>query len=248
MQLPSVRDAVIPRPGPFKSKVQHLVPNPEYTEFWQHWYQTVRRDFDITPPVKSTIDDVDPLFGNFGLRYHPVIHKSGYFHAGMDISVKPKTFVFPILPGTLEYSGFGVVNGNYVLMSHPSVETEDGYILMSAVMHLKNTLVGFSSYQKMLREISLHSYPKIELQQEHPVGVAGNSGNGNGYHVHVHIQCELHNKKTNEIILLDPAELFGFEPRENISAKTKNRKDFDALQKKHQKIIQHYNMAKYWND
>lgn len=248
MQLPSVREAVIQRPGPYKDTVRHDVPNPEYVEFWQHWYQTFRRMFDITPPVKATEDLVDPLFGNFGLRYHPVIHRPGYFHAGIDITVKPKTNVFPLLPGVLEYSGFGVVNGNYVLMSHPSVTTEDGYMLYTAVMHLKQTRVGFSSYQKMLREISLHNYPRIEVRTDHPIGVAGNSGIANGYHTHVHVQCELRNKKTKDIILLDPAALFGFESRTNISAVIKNRKQFNALQTSHPKIISQFKMGKYWKD
>lgn len=248
MQLPSVREAVIPRPGPYKDTVRHLVPNLEYSEFWQHWYQTVRRNFDITPPVRATADAIDPLFGNFGLRYHPVIHTPGYFHAGVDITVSPKTYVFPIASGILEHAGYGMVNGNYVLMSHPTITTEDGYVLYTAVMHLKQTLVGFSSYQKMLREISLHNYPRIELQPEHPIGIVGDTGIVAGYHTHVHVQCELRNKKTKEIILLDPAALFGFEPGTNVSASITSRAAFSTMQQRYASIIKRFGMGNYWKE
>jgi len=247
MHLPSVRDAVIPRPGPYKDTVRHLVPNPEYAEFWEHWYQTLRRQHAITPPVHATIDNIDPLFGNFGLRYHPVTHKPGYFHGGIDITARAKTKVYPILPGVLEYSGYGVVNGKYVLLSHPSVTTDDGFVLMSSVMHLRDTLVRFTSYQKMLREISLHNYPNIELDSKDPIGTVGDSGIVSGYHAHVHVQIELRNRK-GEIILLDPALLFGFPSRPNISATTKSLRQFSALKDEHADIVRAYSLQNYWNE
>ncbi len=246
MELPSVHDAIIRRPGSYASKANHWIPNPDYAEFWEHWYETLRRNFDLTPPVQSTIDDVDPLFGHFGMRYHPVIHKAEYFHGGMDIVAQPKTLVFPIAPGILEYAGYGIVNGNYVMISHPDIVTDDGYVLVTSVMHLKENLVGFSSYQKMLREISMHHYPRIAIKQEHPIGIIGNTGSLNSYHRHVHVQCELRNKKTNEIILLNPASVLGFEARDNVSKTVANQNEFQMLEQSQDEAIKRYGMQCYW--
>ncbi|MEZ4103386.1 MAG: hypothetical protein R3B55_02430 [Candidatus Paceibacterota bacterium] len=74
------------------------------------------------------------------------------------MSDKSKTPIKPILDGVLEYSGFGHVNGHYVFLSHPEIITEDGFKMYSLYMHLKQPLVKFNSYQKMLRQISFNHY------------------------------------------------------------------------------------------
>lgn len=246
MVLPSVIEAVIPRPGTVAKKAQQFIPHPDYAEFWEHWYQTFRRNVQIQSPVDGGEALIDPLFGHFGLRYHPVAHKPGYFHAGLDLTVPPKTQVFPLLPGILEYAGFGVVNGNYVMMSHPEVATEDGFIFMTSVMHLKECLVGFTSYQKMLREISLRAYPLLPLGITTPIGKTGNSGMVHGYHSHVHIQCELRNTATNTSILLDPAQLLGFAVRDNLSQDVATEDDFQQLQHQYKDVIKQFGLAQYW--
>ncbi len=246
MHLPSVTDATIPRPGANAKKVKQCIPNPEYSEFWEHWYQTFRRTVSLAVPVSAGSESVDPIFGHFGMRYHPVIKKPAYFHAGLDMTVPPKTSVFPMLPGILEYAGFGAINGNYVVLSHPDVVTDDGFVFMTSVMHLKECLVGFTSYQKMLREISLHTYPQIPLNNTTPLGKTGNSGMVNGYHSHVHIQCELYHKATNTSVLLDPAQLLGFTSGENLSKDIRTDAEFVAFKDTHASLIHQFGLGQYW--
>ena len=66
----------------------------------------------------------------------------------ISLDLKSGRNIYPVLPGILEYSGYGAVNGHYILLSHPQIQTEDGYILHSMYCHLKKPLVKFNSYQK----------------------------------------------------------------------------------------------------
>ncbi len=98
----------------------------------------------------------------------------------------------------------------------------------------------------MLREISLHSYPLIKLDSTQPIGKTGNSGMVNSYHSHVHVQIELRNKSTNMSVLLDPAQLFGFAVRDNLSHTVHTESEFKHMQETHAEVIRQFGLGQYW--
>ena len=100
------------------------------------------------------------------------------------------------------------------MLSHPNVKTEDGFILYSLYMHLRDVKVKFSSYQKMLREVSFHSYPKIPISHTLPIGTLGQTG-GTGEYPHLHLQLEFRNE-AGDIIIVDPAEILGVPHSDNL--------------------------------
>ena len=228
--LPAIKEMAKPRPGTDSGKDKHLVPNEEYNEFWEAFYENLRTHFNFSLPVENSDKKINPYFGNFGFRFHPTILQPKYFHLGIDITDKAKTPVKPILDGFLEYSGFGLVNGNYVFLSHPEVLTEDGFKLHSIYMHLKSVNVKFSSYQKMLRQVSFNHYPNIEVKKEKSIGGMGSTGNSEGAHVHLHLQIELRDEKGN-IVVLDPARVLGLDSQENESAGILTKEEFENFKK-----------------
>jgi murein DD-endopeptidase MepM/ murein hydrolase activator NlpD len=133
----------------------------------------------------------------------------------MQTSVKQE--VKPILKGILEYSGYGAVNGYYVLLSHPHIQTEDGYVLHTMYCHLKKPLVKFSSYQKMLREISLGSYPLVEISDETIIGYVGNSGLHPTEKNRLYLQCDFR-KYDHKTIVIDPMKFYRRKDYVNSSA------------------------------
>lgn len=224
--LPPIKEATKPRPGSDSGKDKHLVPNEEYNEFWEAFYKTLRTHFIFNPPIENANEKINPYFGYFGFRFHPVKHEPKYFHLGVDFTDKSKTPISPICDGVLEYSGFGLVNGNYVFLSHPDISTEDGFKMYSIYMHLKTVNVKFSSYQKMLRQISFNNYPNIPIKKDYILGSMGSTGNSEGSHVHLHLQVEFRNEK-GDIVVVDPCELFGFESKKNLSAGILTKEEFE---------------------
>jgi len=237
--LPAILDMGKQRPGADAGKDKHLVPNEEYNEFWDAFYKTLKSHFDFKEPVLNFKEKINPYFGNFGFRFHPVKLEPDYFHLGLDISDKAKTPIKPILDGMLEYSGFGHVNGQYVFLSHPEVVTEDGFKMYSIYMHLKQVSVKFSSYQKMLRQISFNHYPNIEVKKEKVIGGMGSTGISDGMHVHLHLQIEFRNEK-GQIIVIDPARVFGLENSSNLSAKVKTVEEFENFKKENETGLKNY--------
>jgi murein DD-endopeptidase MepM/ murein hydrolase activator NlpD len=234
--LPPILEMTKPRPGTDAGKDKHLVPNEEYNEFWEAFYGVLGTHFSFSEPVLNFREKINPFFGNFGFRFHPVKKEPNYYHLGIDVSDKSKTPIKPILDGMLEYSGFGLVNGNYVFLSHPEVTTEDGFKLFSIYMHLKNANVKFSSYQKMLRQISFNHYPNISISKDTILGGMGSSGNSEGKHVHLHLQIEFRDEK-GRIIVLDPASVLGIPPKENLSAKIKDEEGFEGFLRENEGAI-----------
>lgn len=226
--LPTILDKTIKRPGKDSGKDKHLVPDSEYAEFWEAFYKTLRSHFEFSAPVLNFQEKINPYFGYFGFRFHPHTKEPKYFHLGLDVSDKSKTPVYPVLGGILEYSGFGIVNGNYVFLSHPEVTTEDGFKLYSIYMHLKSTSVKFSSYEKMLRQISFNHYPQIKIPKEKVIGLMGGSGNSEGSHVHLHLQLEFRDEKGN-IVVINPCEVFGISSFKNLSADILTKEDFERF-------------------
>ena len=239
--LPAILEMAKQRPGRDAGKDKHLVPHEEYNEFWEAFYKTLRTHFNFSSPIKDCDKNINPYFGYFGFRFHPTELEPKYYHLGIDISGKSKTEVKPILDGILEYSGFGIVNGNYVFLSHPEAQTEDGFKLYSIYMHLKNTSVKFSSYQKMLRQISFNHYPNVEVKSGEVIGGMGSSGNSEGAHVHLHLQIEFRDEKGN-IVVIDPAEVLGIKSEKNLSADVKDREEFEKFFLENKENFKTYNI------
>lgn len=236
----------MPRPGRYEVKTQHLVPDPTHAEFWDYVSEYIVNHGDIHPPLRE-LHKINPYFARFGLRYHPIAHTPGSFHLGVDLTAPLKEPVYPLAPGILEYSGFSLQNGNYVLLSHPDITTEDGFVLYTLYVHLDECKVRFTQYQKMLREMSLRTYPQIPISAETIVGAVGDSGSESGKHTHVHIQCEFRHQD-GTIIAVDPAILLGLEPQENLSAHFCDDCEFDELPQRDQDAIIEYGIEHYWDE
>lgn len=207
--LPSLREFTKLRPYKSSFEKEHLVPDYEtYSDFWK----TVH-NFLYSLSLGFPLNDenfekyINPEHGYFGERKHPIKKDDKYFHIGIQLDLKPKTEIKPLLSGILEYSGYEAVNGYYVLLSHPNIKTEDGYVLHTMYCHLKKPLVKFSSYQKMLREISLGSYPLIPISSTEILGYAGNSGVTDFEKPRLYIQCDFR-KPDHDPIVVDPMNFF----------------------------------------
>lgn len=207
MVLPSLKEHTMPRPGKPRFEEPYLVPDDQYDDFWESIYRSLRSLKFRSPVVRKIRSYINPLFGFFGFRVHPVTQEPHYFHAGISLDLKNNRKIYPIASGILEYAGYGAVNGHYVLLSHPDVLTEDGYVLHSMYCHLKKPLVHFNSYQKMLREISLGSYPLVEVPADTVLGTAATSGLSRENHPGIYLQLSF--RKYNEIpIIIDPLRVY----------------------------------------
>lgn len=237
--LPSIFDKVKDRPGTDAGKDRHRVPDDDYNEFWEAFYALLFSRFKFQTPIANIEEHINPYFGYFGMRYHPTKFEPSYYHLGIDISGKAKTPIYPIHRSVLEYSGYATVNGNYVFLSHPDIVTEDGFKLYSLYMHLKTCAVKFTSYQKMLRQISFNHYPTIPISRETILGGMGSSGNSDGTHVHLHLQIEFRDEKGN-IIVLDPARVLGLKNNTNLSAPIHNTEEFEQFKKENEGDLKKY--------
>ena len=115
------------------------------------FYTSVAKTISFKAPVPNFEKLINPYFGRFGMRWHPVIGSPHYFHIGIDINSPETTPFNPIEKGLLDYSGYANINGNYIVIRHPHIITEDGFVLHSLYMHCKTVNVEFSCFQKFLR-------------------------------------------------------------------------------------------------
>jgi hypothetical protein len=228
--IPSLVDRVLPRPNKNAFEESSYVPDPSHNIFWQKVYEELY-SFKFSSPVTHNVNKfINPSFGYFGACVHPTTHEIGYFHAGIEMEFSNSRKVFPIANGILEYSGYGAINGHYVLLSHPQIKTEDGYILHSMYCHLKKPLVKFSSYQKMLREISLGTYPEIIVPKKTQLGETGASGVTRDENPRTYVQLDFR-KYGHQPIAIDPLMVLNFESAPNETATISNKKQFDAYMK-----------------
>ncbi len=246
--LPPLDSSFIRRPGaqPLVSKKIFYVPDPAFHEFWEAIGITVSKYLMPKMPMRHELH-IDPLFGYFGFRFHPVTHTPESYHLGIDLITYPKTPLYPILPGILEYAGFSLQNGMYVLLAHPEVQTEDGFMLYSAIMHMREPLVSFTAYEKMLREISLHTYPQKKILDDTTIGRAGIHPDDSILHTHIHLQTEFRHRD-GRIIACDPLLFFPtYSRQDNYSASCKNEHDFQVLRTSHHDLIKEYHLDSYWD-
>ncbi len=241
--LPAIKDFSIPRPGPYSGACPHFVPNPDEFEFWTLFYQQMKSQFVFNPPFVNAENTINKYFGYFGLRYHPVKKIGNYFHTGIDFDGKTKTPITPITKGILEYSGFGLINGKYIMLSHPEIRTKDGFVLHSLYLHLRDLKISFTSYQKMLREVSFNSYPLIEIGTDKTIGLLGQTGNAKGY-PHLHLQLEFRNEK-GDIILIDPVPVMGIPPGESLTKDIKDESEYSVFLQKNKDQMAKTNLKEF---
>lgn len=244
--LPSIENHIEIRTGIKNPKDKQHIPDRNDLEFWKNFYETIKDYTLFDEPISQMRDKINPYFGFFGFRFHPNRKIPGYFHTGISINTKPKEVVLPICDGVLEYSGFDIVNGFYVFLSHPHIQTEDGFVMHSLYMHLKKPLVKFSSYQKMLREISFRNYPKIFIERGTPIGEAGSTGVPDGKHHHLHLQIEFRHPQKKTVILIDPLRLYESRSLRNISADFKSVEDFIDVYKFRKKELKKWGIERYF--
>lgn len=205
--LPPIFDKTVLRPEQNDFEPPYHIPHPTQKDFWFSFYQQLQLCYFHSPVPKDIPTVIDQDIGYYGLRSHPVNPSQPYFHIGIEMKFTTQHEVQPIASGVLEHSGYGAINGYYVLLSHPEVRTEDGYVLHSMYCHLKKPLVRFNSYQKMLREISLGSYPIIDIDTKQVLGMTGNSGVVSGNHQRLYLQLDFR-KFDETTIALDPYTIF----------------------------------------
>lgn len=232
--LPPIEDRIVARPGAYKSKTAQYIPDLSYNEFWEDFYTRIRKT-GLLFPLRDQVANIDPCFGYFGLRFHPVTHTPHYFHVGIDALGTLGTPIYPIGAGVFEYSGFTETNGKYVVISHPEIKTHDGFVLWSLYMHLSQVEIKFSQYQKMLREVSFHSYPTIPVPATQLIGKMGDTGDLRGMPVHLHLQLEFRNRDT--IVVVDPAEVFWFPHHDNVSASVLTEAEFKIFCKNYKEML-----------
>ncbi len=249
MKLPSIEGKLRRRPGASRKTKQPIyVPDEKkYPKFWREWYQALDATRLFELPFEDAEQSINPFFGYYGFRWHPVAHEPDSFHTGLDFSASKKTDVGAVANGILEYSGYDVMNGNYVMLSHPEIILENEDRLMTIYMHLRSNVVKFTSYQKMLREISLHTYPEIPIKKEETIGEVGNSGEITGSDIHLHLQVQIKRKKGG-VVALDPARVLGIIPKQNMTATIENDQDFCDFYKEHQSELERWDVVSYWKE
>lgn len=232
--LPSLVHNTEVRPHRLSREEMQLMPHAGKRSFWKKVYDTLYQYKFRSPVVRNIAQYINPLFGFFGKRVHPSTHEIAYFHAGVELEFESPRKIYPIADGILEYSGYGAINGYYVLLSHPEIQTEDGYILHSMYCHLKKPLLQFSSYQKMLREISLGTYPSIEVSKKEVLGMAGSSGVTRNAQARLYLQIDFR-KYGKETILLDPLLVLNNERGKNTTAHITTKEALDDFLLKQKK-------------
>lgn len=177
MILPSFRDRTLARPERYDFEPPYLIPDTDnHMAFWDKIYGRMETISYSSPIEEDFFDYINTSVGYFGYRPHPNDPSREYFHIGLQLDLEAGAKVTPVYDGILEYSGYGAINGHYVLLSHPDIVTEDGYVLHTMYCHLKKPDISFNSYQKMLREISLGSYPLLQISSTDILGESGRSG------------------------------------------------------------------------
>lgn len=227
--IPSLLENTHPRPNRPQFEESYLVPNmKENRIFWDNIYEYIL-SLKFNFPIENTIEgSINPDFGYFGSCVHPVTKESFYFNTGIALDLNSGQEIHPVLPGILEYSGYGAVNGYYVLISHPQIQTEDGYIFHTMYCHLKKPFIKFNSYEKMLREISLGSYPIKEIDSQKILGLASTTGLARDNQPGLYLQFSFR-KFDQTPIVIDPLRAYSKEGNINKTATLFDQKTINEI-------------------
>jgi murein DD-endopeptidase MepM/ murein hydrolase activator NlpD len=232
-ELPEIENKVVSRPGQLTGATRHFIFDPSNQIFWDDFYSTFYNSFKLTAPIDNFAAKINPYFGYFGYRWHPINFQPKYFHIGIDISESIGHPIQPVYNGFLEYSGFAKVNGNYVIVKHPDIMTKDGFVFQSLYMHCKDLNVEFNLAQKVLREFiskTLTISNKTILKGK-DIATLGDTGNKLGVIPHLHLQFEF--VKDDKHIAVDPLRLFNKASFQNLTASIISETEFKSFFQEH---------------
>lgn len=232
--LPAIKKDIMPRPGDLSGGFD-VCSVPKEGDLWEEVYNHLRRSLR-SPIIAGTTDAIDPYFGYFGYRFHPVNLRPRYFHIGIDIMAEKNTAVYPVTQGVLEYAGFSALNGNYVLLSHPNIQTEDGYTLYSMYIHLETVNIRFTTIEKIIRELGGRRLTTKIITSDKSIGTVGATGNVRGLVPHLHLQLEFRDRERS-IIAIDPARALGLSSGENLTKSLQSSQEFKGFYKQHRKNL-----------
>ena len=226
--LPAIRNNTIDRPE-HKGSVRHLIADPIRQAFWEDFYFKFNQSFNLSAPVESFADKINPYFGYYGFRWHPINFQPNYFHVGIDISEVIGSPIQAVYEGHLEYAGYANINGNYIVVMHPSIKTKDGFVFQSLYLHCKDLNLKFNLAQKILREYFSKTIKiaNTSIQNKQIIATVGDTGNKLGVVPHLHLQFEF--VKGNEHIVVDPLKIFGKPTLQNLTASISTQAEFRSF-------------------
>lgn len=232
MLLPAIENKISKRPG--NVPPTHFIPNND-TAFWNCIYNLIARRISLAEPIENSSAMINPYFGRFGFRWHPVAAKPRYFHIGVDIHTSGGTQITAIHNGMFEYSGYAPLNGNYVVISHPDIVTEDGYVLNSIYMHCDSVVHRFNIFQKICRKfISTHpKWANIPINTSDLIATVGGTGVKEGYAPHLHLQFDFISADGRKRVSIDPARALGFNLSPNLTGEIRDLNEFHAFYQSH---------------
>lgn len=243
MILPSIREKTILRPGDLSGGFSKcLIPKKDTDFFWGEVYKQLKEV--LSSPLSKNIYSIDPDFGYFGYRFHPVNLKPNYFHIGIDIMGEKGESVFSTYEGIFEYSGFSNLNGNYVLLGHPEIKTQDGFVLYSVYMHLDRFFYSFRLFEKILRVMGMRKITDRKIEKFVVLGEVGATGNIKGFVPHLHFQLEFRSED-GVIIAIDPARALGLDVKKNLTKSISSVEDFKKYYQENKARLSKW--APLWN-
>lgn len=243
MLLPKIKDKIIFRPGDLSGGFDKCwVPKSEEEKFWNSIYLILKGRLQF--PLRQGKLNIDHYFGYFGYRFHPINLHPNYFHIGIDVMAGAGTNVYPVSQSVFEYSGFSELNGNYILLSHPEIKTEDGYTLHSMYIHLKSHNFRFNLFQKIIRELGGRKLTNIEIDPTTVIGEVGATGNIKGLVPHLHLQFEFRDSKRS-VIAIDPMRAFGLGSSGNLTKSIQSLDEFKTFYTQHRQDLSPW--SKLWD-
>lgn len=226
----TISDKIIKRPN---SQVEHFIPDSTFDTFWIDFYEHLRITKNLDLPFPTEENSINPYFGYFGYRFHPITFKPNYFHIGIDIDKEIGAKVHPIANGIFEYSGYGNQNGTYLMLSHPQIQTKDGYKMYSLYLHLEKALLSFNLLQKTFRSVGFIKSTNRQILKDKVIGISGDSGNSKDIFPHLHLQIEFRKQSENKVVIIDPAKAIGLNSRVNLTKDIQTFSDFKKFYLEH---------------
>lgn len=230
--LPAINNKIIRRPG--DTPQSHFVPNSD-AEFWDTFYALSSRKLQLFQPIPGIEGLVNPYSGRFGFRWHPVAGKPEYFHIGIDAHTHAGTPISAIDQGLFEYSGYAALNGNYIVVSHPHIVCEDGFVLNSIYMHCDTMAHRFNLAQKICRKYisKAPEWVNIPIRKSETLATVGSTGVEGGYAPHLHLQLDFVSPDQTKRVSVDPLRMLGLSERHNLTSEIHDIDEFRRFYERH---------------
>ena len=234
--LPAISNKIVKRPG--NVPASHFIPNDDI-EFWDNFYTLISEQFQIAQPIEDIGKWIEPYFARFGYRWHPVAGKPRYFHIGIDVHTPMGMPIAAIADGKFEYSGYAPLNGNYVVISHPQIATEDGFVLNSIYMHCQTVAHRFNIFQKLCRKCvsKKPGWANIPITQSDIIATVGDTGIEGGYPPHLHLQFDFVSADGSKRLSVDPCRIFKLEMAPSLTSEIRDFEDFQQFYKAHEEDL-----------